>query len=314
MENKIFGMFIGASLGDALGAPHEFKWQTDIYTGELIYPLSSKVGSYYDRKLFTGVIGQITDDTEMALLITRGLLKNDIYDRDFMIAEYMEWANYNIYPFLGYNIRSLFKGIKTRRGYDNRIKKQGTYEIDKLTQSNGCLMRCYPLVFETEEIQITDCKLTNLSPLCIEVNLIYLSILKHILLKKKSITLNFKTRIVRDVYLDAVNKKHRNVTGKTKGWILHAFWCAIYAWKHYKSYKDGIDWVITLGGDTDTNASIAGALLGAKYGFDRIYKESSNNVDILLNANPDLGNFPRKCKYRVSDIKELVEKFTKKYT
>ena len=47
--------------------------------------------------------------------------------------------------------------------------------------------------------------------------------------------------------------------------------------------------MIRLGGDTDTNAAILGALLGARFGFDAMMKEPTTtkaNIEIALNCRP----------------------------
>src|SRR2546425_8820950 len=50
------------------------------------------------------------------------------------------------------------------------------------------------------------------------------------------------------------------------GFVLHcveiAFWCAM----HRPSLEDALIFLVEAGGDTDTNASLAGALLGARDG------------------------------------------------
>jgi ADP-ribosylglycohydrolase len=39
---------------------------------------------------------------------------------------------------------------------------------------------------------------------------------------------------------------------------------------HAQSYEDGILQIIHEGGDADTNAAVAGALLGARFGYNNI--------------------------------------------
>lgn len=63
--DKIKGMIIGCALGDALGAPHEFRHNKNKYTGKLEFPIELKTGSYYKkggRVSKFGVVGQFTDD------------------------------------------------------------------------------------------------------------------------------------------------------------------------------------------------------------------------------------------------------------
>jgi ADP-ribosylglycohydrolase len=55
-------------------------------------------------------------------------------------------------------------------------------------------------------------------------------------------------------------------TGRQAGWVLVAFQNAFYELIHTNSFEESVMNTAMLGGDTDTNAAIAGALLGAVFG------------------------------------------------
>ena len=44
----------------------------------------------------------------------------------------------------------------------------------------------------------------------------------------------------------------------------------LWAYWHAKSFEDGLLAVVNAGGDADTNAAVACAILGAKFGFNAI--------------------------------------------
>ena len=50
------------------------------------------------------------------------------------------------------------------------------------------------------------------------------------------------------------------------GWVRIALYNAYYQLRHAVSLEEGVVDSVMSGGDTDTNAAIAGALLGAVYG------------------------------------------------
>ena len=52
-----------------------------------------------------------------------------------------------------------------------------------------------------------------------------------------------------------------------QGWVLIAFQNALWQLLHAASLEDGVVDTVGRGGDTDTNAAIAGALLGAVHGL-----------------------------------------------
>jgi ADP-ribosylglycohydrolase len=56
----------------------------------------------------------------------------------------------------------------------------------------------------------------------------------------------------------------------TSGFVLDTLECAIWTWWQHDDFEEGLVAVVNLGGDTDTNAAVAGALLGAQCGLDAI--------------------------------------------
>jgi ADP-ribosyl-[dinitrogen reductase] hydrolase len=168
--DRIQGMFIGAFLGDALGAPHEFKVNANVpYTGFLEHQ-PFHISKYQGiRKL---AVGQCTDDIEMTLTLLRAIIRDRDYVRENVLKDYLTWANSGGWM-LGKNTRALFKGIKTIKGYNNRIVKNNT------SQSNGAMMRCSPLaLLSTNDCIIEDCYLTNPNKINLDCNMIYITALR----------------------------------------------------------------------------------------------------------------------------------------
>jgi ADP-ribosylglycohydrolase len=60
------------------------------------------------------------------------------------------------------------------------------------------------------------------------------------------------------------------VDGEDQGYVLHTVELAFSALASAADFEEGIVAVVSRGGDTDTNACVAGALLGAKLGKSRI--------------------------------------------
>jgi ADP-ribosylglycohydrolase len=57
------------------------------------------------------------------------------------------------------------------------------------------------------------------------------------------------------------------------GYTLKALGAGLWALGHAGSFAEGIDQIVHEGGDADTNAAVAGALLGARHGFSAIPAE-----------------------------------------
>ena len=91
MQDKIKGMFVGCAIGDALGSPHEYRYSKNQYTGKLDYRIERN-SQFQGKKI--GIIGEITDDTEMTIAIIESLIKNkNTYVKKDIIETYCKFAN-----------------------------------------------------------------------------------------------------------------------------------------------------------------------------------------------------------------------------
>ena len=83
----------------------------------------------------------------------------------------------------------------------------------------------------------------------------------------------------RPKYDDAPTSVHEGLDSlclddeKSMGYTLRTLGAALWAYWHATSYKEGILKIVLSGGDADTNAAVAGAILGAKFGICHIPDE-----------------------------------------
>ena len=295
IRDKIIGMLIGGYLGDALGAPYEFTRSHPLaeYTGNLDHTLLLPRG--YGLPTLQYPVGLFTDDSQMDIYLTRSIIENNGYNKDKTIIKYMDFANQS--SFLGRNTRQLLK-IKTMRGYNNRVAKY----MNPNNQSNGSLMRVAPLaIFKDYNIWILDSSITNISQTNYIANIIFVQSLRYAIEGKSKEEILYLAEYLANHYgidtiITAINQAknniRRNVDEKlpgqkrsNKGWVVHGIYSAFWSLYNFNNYKDGVDQVVLLGGDTDTNAKIAGNLLGAFYGYEHLYQLEANNINILFNAN-----------------------------
>ena len=333
-NDKRNGAIIGHALGDALGAPVEF-YPYAHYTGVLNTPIVRYSRAYGKQ---VSAVGQITDDAEMALVLMDTI--NSGYTKEKAVVNYMLWANNNYegckgnMPFMGKNTRNLFIAPKpTYKLYQNRFKKLYPDEFTKEnSQSNGALMRAYPLAFVDDwDIVGTDVVVTNPS------ELVQRAVFAYIMAVKMALSGDSKEEIkkaVQEMPLDppilqafqqACNDEFRDVT-HCRGHVSHAFYCAFWGLFHFDDYKTAIDAIISLSpvhgvpakicepgkwkksevriGDTDTNAAIAGALLGAFYGLGGISSDpvTNSNIQVLLECDSRDGDIIRPQKYSMSNL------------
>jgi len=327
--DKICGCIMGHALGDALGAPSEFK-PYSYYLGKLEFPITRYSRNYGKR---VSPVGQITDDAEMAMALLYSLEKG--WNKNRTIIEYMTWANNRGFqgnqPFMGKNTRDLFligntSKIKTSL-YDSRFKKAySTKKSMEDSQSNGALMRSYPLAFVNKHFASLDCSITNPSSVTKQAVKVYTNAIRNALLGKskkqiiKDANDSINIDVLRVAFDQATTNTFRNVT-ENRGWVVHAFYCAFWGFINFDNYEDAINAIICLGpnvdtsqickkkrtdnviiGDTDTNAAIAGALLGAYYGILNMCKNhmTKYNMRILIRVDPMLGDFKRPERYTMN--------------
>lgn len=314
--DKIRGMLIGVILGDALGVPHEFRYQRNVpYTGKLEH--KPYLIFRYQGTLNLAV-GQYSDDGEMTLTLARSLAANKGYDVDNTLQRYIMWANSGT-PLMGKNTRELLKGIKTLKGYQNRYtKKFLSTPQETWTISNGSLMRCSPLALIMDNYAvIQDCSLTNPHRVNQDTNQVYVSMVRMALHGYDPVTIIsqlpsiIQTDEVRSVLSEVLSKTPRDLSNM-KGWCLHGLYCAIWCLLYCSSYAEAINWVIGEhpGSDTDTNAAIVGGLMGALYGYNALMKEpqTGENITILRNMDTTTGDLPRPPEYTLHDFDELTQK------
>lgn len=156
------------------------------------------------------------------------------------------------------------------------------------TQSNDSLKRCLPFALINNILPIiSETSLTNPHPIKVSCNLLYITAVRWLwfgtpkediipsLLNIPQNTNFYWNSTVMDVLKQVQRNEIRNVTGNTKRWVLNSFYCAFYALVNSTSFKDGIDQIIQMGGDTGTNGSIAGGMLGAYYGYTKMRQDNS---------------------------------------
>lgn len=315
--DNIYGMVIGLLLGDSLALPHN-GYRKIIFKGKLEYTIT-----FYNKK--SGIkeiypIGKISDVSELNILLLNYLLENNLkYNREEIILEYVKWTNNHSTRFQDLITKRLFnKEIKNKDDFRDNFRKVFKIPENKhksyLTYnavSNSCLKRSIFLSFLPNIDIIRDSYLTNPNYDCKEITLTYVKALRMAYSNKskddiylkchRNCPIHFVRQIIDEAYDGTIKRVTRN-----KDWIGHTIYCIFYAFFNYINYSTGIEWVILQGGDTKTNAALAGALLGAFYGYEHIQKDNQDNIEKLLNSKTE-----RPEEYTLLNIKEKIQKLVK---
>ena len=262
MEHKTIdrfrGCLYGQAIGDALGLGTEFMTDEDI-AWKYPHGLQHYKQIYQDRHRKRWKIGDWTDDTDMMLCIGENTYKV------LMIGDYVE------HPF----------------EVSHKVWEMSKYQ----SAANGGLMRTSVVgLFPKETTACAEkiCQLTHYDPRCVG-SCVIVSELIHALIygiepptrsQMKDIAKQYDVEIC-DYIDNAWAEPHVKplVDYDNWGYTLSTLSVALWSYWHASSFEEGLLAVVNAGGDADTNAAVACAILGAKYGFHAIPKEY---VDGLL--------------------------------
>jgi len=273
---------IGAMVGDALGTTYEFSSSIDATIG-IAYHNNFKDG-LIGKGPFNLCPGQFTDDTEMALAIMSVIVKKGYYDQRLVANAYHLWYDSN--PI---DIGLTTKNAVSQRSVNAMIDVADKYNKNSL--SNGFLMRLFGLVSlyhdkskdEMVNAISQDVVLTHSHPEAIHIAIIYGLMLNGAVHGMTSSQVYYlgkdiydKSPLVKTIYA-TIEKGHNyfyyndkkyklsNLDTEVIGFVGYSFWLLLLSLKYFASYEQAILDIVGRGGDTDTNACIVGAVMGALY-------------------------------------------------
>lgn len=314
------GSLLGQLAGDSLGGLVEFQGPVAIRDQYPHGVRDLEDGGHWDT-----LAGQPTDDSELALALARSLAAaGNKYRDDFAAAAYAAWHSSGPFDIGGATTRALSAAAEAvRRGDDPAEAARNA--ADPRTQANGSLMRVSPLgVFgwrlPSEQVMVwarADATLTHPHPVCQDAAAVFAATIAHAVATgvEPDALHEFARGVgetaqlrpeVRAVVDDARVHPPSSYT-ESQGWVLTALQNAFYQLTHAPSLEEGIVDSVMAGGDTDTNACIAGALLGACYGLDAVPERWR---DRILSCRPGEGlpgvRRPRPPEYWPVDALELA--------
>ena len=91
---------------------------------------------------------------------------------------------------------------------------------------------------------------------------------------------------------DATRIETLGLEGANNGYVIVTLKAALWAAKHAESFEQGLSDVVCAGGDTDTNAAAAGAVLGARFGIEAIPNRWRNAIETVRQNRGPRGDWP----------------------
>jgi ADP-ribosylglycohydrolase len=256
---------MGQLTGDSLGSQVEFQEAKEIKWN---YPKG--VRYLADGGPFNLIAGQPTDDSEMALALARSILARGAYEPGAAFHAYLEWHSSK--PFdCGRTIAEALSG-----------------RLNPDSQANGALMRVSPLAIHgalkpRESLKawaMADAALTHPNQLCQDANALFVLAIAEAIQSGPSPQSLYDSVMSQALELkadpalfEAAAKAAQEAPpdySRKMGWALIAFQNALWQLLHAPNLEEALVDTVGRGGDTDTNAAICGALLGAVYGLEAI--------------------------------------------
>jgi len=316
---KTSAVLIGKAIGDSLGMPFETKNWND---PALMAWDGKSFGSSDFHKLGPG---QWTDDTGMALALTRSLLACDRFIPASVAQHYLDWFEGPTFRGAGKTTRKALENLK------NGIPWYDSGEVGAL--GNGTAMRIAPLgvFYKDEPSKIIkyaklDAIITHDSheaqqgsiAMAMAISLLLNGVKKEEMLEGIRRILEL-SRVLDNINLMSwdpprpVNKTiHDTLKNKdynreldrnggnriisqlilgNKYTVIEAVARSFYVFVATRSFEEAMELSIRAGGDTDTAAAMVGALCGAYYGLEGIpesYIAPIENKDYILKLDQEL--------------------------
>lgn len=299
------GCLLGQLAGDALGSAVEFMSASEIGRRH-----PSGVRSLTDGGVWSLIAGQPTDDGEMALALARSLCEAGAYDTSSVASAYLRWRRSGPFDI----------GSTTSRGL---TALAGSGDPDKNSQSNGALMRVSPIGLFAHgdpglaaDLAERDGRLTHPHPVCQAANRAVAAAIAvgvsgadagaMLEVAFQAAGAGEDAEVIR-LRLLAARRAAPSDLGASVGWALPALQNAFYQLLRGAPLEEALVETVGIGGDTDTNAAICGALIGALQGRESLPLQWRNRILTCRPASAPGVIHPRPPEYWPDDALELAE-------
>lgn len=290
--------------GDALGVGAEFMNRQEL-------------SSYYPEGLreFSQIIrdphrsqwkrGEWTNDTELATMMLESVLESDGFVPRAQCLKFQEWfaeEERDIPPFL-----RLY--CTNREWPDNPVAvahklwySSGMAEASNETLHRGIVTGMTSLESELNEDTRRSVLMTHDDGRCVATTMVMARVVRDELKQRRpdidslvSLCNAIDPRVV--PYLKSAWEGDIESLGiddnDTQTWTRKGMAAALWGLWHHNTAADTIHKVIDLGGDANTNACMAGALAGIRYGYDEVpaEKEKIIRFDYLIDLGERLADY-----------------------
>jgi len=318
--SRAMGALVGALAGDSLGAQVEFRSAASI---KQEFPQG--VRSMDASPVWGTLAGQPTDDGELTLALARVLVERG-FDIERIAESYADWRASG--PFdCGATIGAATSAMLAARRAGKSIADAARAATTPASQSNGSLMRQSPLAIwgchlpeeELSRVVEQDTLLTHSSFVCLDASGAYAAALAAAIRdgldggQTYKVACRWQERHGKsEVVAAALKQALHEKPGYEQhiGWVCVGLQNAFYQALHAPNFEEGVVDSVAGGGETDTNAAIAGALLGAVHGVSGTAGIPKRWLTVVLRCQPQEGvagvRHPRPERYWPANAIDLA--------
>jgi ADP-ribosyl-[dinitrogen reductase] hydrolase len=273
LRERVLGSILGLAIGDALGAPFEFRRRTQV-----AFPLPA-----FELPWMGLPPGTSTDDTAMARNLWTSLLdRRGALDLDDVLERHHTWLESDP-PDVGNQTRLAL--TEAAAGTPDAAHVVFERRGPEVSAGNGSVMYCAPLGVvraRRPEALIEEApalsRLTHWDGRCQTACLAVTSTVAALVRGEEAdAAVLGGLAVVSDreggeelEFLVGEAGRSRQLDGPDQGFALFTAGIALQVTGEELGFEDGLRYVVGLGGDTDTNAAVSGALLGALHGVGAI--------------------------------------------
>ncbi|MEZ7711071.1 ADP-ribosylglycohydrolase family protein [Prevotella pallens] len=288
-KDKIYGTIFGQAIGDALGLGTEFMSKTEVREK---YPDGLKEYSQiirdYHRAKFQP--GSWSDDTDMMLCIANAIIEDKGINLHTIARNFKQWV---------YAPETRGVGQTTLKVLSIAEYVEKPHQVAELiwrmtrtkNAANGSVMRTAIIGLKKENVAQTAedvCKLTHFDPRCVGSCVIVSEIINHLIWHDEQLSYS-QIKTIGNKYdksiAEYIDKAYYNGIESLEldepssiGYTLKALGSALWCLFHANDFEEGLLRVVNEGGDADTNAAVACAMLGAKFGYTSIPQKYTDGL------------------------------------
>ena len=290
IKDKMLGCLYGQAIGDALGLGSEFMSKEDVsrnYPNGL-YNYEQIIQDTHRRRW---PIGAWTDDTDMMLCILSAF-ENGEFNVHQVAQNFEDWFDSDPMGIGSHTFKVLCMSDYVQQ--PEKCSELWWNLSQKTSAANGALMRTSVIGLARTNIEFQAskiCKLTHYDPRCVGSCVIASLIIHNLVWNDHELTYNEIIELAKkidDRIIEWIDLAYQNddisvldLDEKYSiGYTLRTLAAALWCYWHASSFEEGLLEIVNEGGDADTNAAIACAILGAKFGYSSIppyYVENLQN-------------------------------------